>query len=734
MSPGQELIWTAPLAGAGALLLAASIGLIASIGGARLGGGVSLMVRVALCGAIAGALLGPSWKRAVERPAEGPLVEVLLDTSKSMCAPAGPGFAEDVRRIDALRRTWLRSEALGRAWEQGRLAIGTFEQDARIESWSRAARAEPDGASTRLAHAVRERLRAPPRGGAREIILLTDGVDTTDPSGGWSEALAGRALAVGARLWAVVPGDEQAPPDLAVEAALDRAVVALGESARLRVNVRQRGLDGLTATLTIRARRGAGAPWSIIARRALTLGPPARMDFPIEPPAEGLFEYEARIEPFAREAQSSNNRATAFLEATDAPIRVTLFENEPAWETTFFAQALREDPGVRLTSVYGLGAARSRIVSESEHPAIDDPEWLMRQDIIALGRGAQRWFDESRAPALRRFVVERGGSLLLLRGDPVDAGSGGGSLADVIAELAPVIFRRGGGEGGPLRLTWTGRTRSPAAGLAQWEALPDLASVEALRRAEEKGVAEVWLRLAGGGGETALAHARVGRGSVLVSLMEGTWRWAFSDNHVGLEAHRELWARTARWLALGGRFLPGQELRVRTGESDARTGRHVDVFVDARWFESGSASPRLTLTRPDGAREELPVTRPDPARAHWRASLVPQEDGIYELEARLPLAEGGDASAMTRIAVAQREEEMADLAARRELMRALCERTGGGLLPIDEPEAALRLIENVGAAQTEWRIEPAWDRWWIFALAAGALLSEWTWRRRRGLA
>jgi len=736
MSGATEIVWTLPLGGLGVMALALSAVVVTLLGGGRLGGSAALGVRIGLCAAIGVMLLGPAAREAFDRPTDGPAVEFLLDTSRSMCAPAGPGFDPAVRRIDALQASWLRSVALARAWEAGDIDIRTFDESSALTRWSQAGVAEADGDATHLARAIRDRIAAAQASGSgtRDVVVLTDGVDTPDPSGAWAPDAAGRALAAGVRLWAVVPGADEAPPDVAVEAAFDRAAAPVGESATLRVIVRHRDMEGLATTLTIRERPSPTAPWTTTARRSLTLGPTETFEIRIEPVEEGLFEYEASIEPIAGDAREDNNRAVAFLEGTDAPVRVALFENRPSWETTFFAQALREDPGVRLTSIYGLGPERERIVSPEPDAAVRGESWLMQQDIVVLGRGAERWFDAERAQMLRRFVVERGGALLLLRGNPVEEVARGAGLAQVVAEMAPVIFRRGDDTGGALMLTWAGRSRSPAAGLAAWEALPGLASVESVRRSEEKGMAEVWLRLAEGGGETALAHGRVGRGSVLVSLMDGTWRWAFSGEEAGLAAHRELWARTARWLALGGRFLPGQELRVRAATSEAQTGERVEIVVDARWFEEHRGSLRVLLSRPDGSQAPLTALRTDPARARWRASFIARQTGVHEIEARLPLLTGGEASAITRIAAAERDDEMADVAARRDLMRTLTDRTGGGLLPINEPESALAFIGQSRSSRIEWRMAPLWDEWWLFTLLTGALLAEWTWRRRRGLA
>jgi len=697
-------------------------------------------LRALAAAALVSALSGPSRVVTVDAPGR-PTLTLLVDTSRSMTVCDHPSAAGAIERFEAVR-PWLAPGLLERAGEQADLRIVAFDGASRRASAATARDMTPRGETTDLAGALERAIGASPEGAG--VLVLSDGADS---AGATLDAAEVSAVASGVRIGAVVPGAPDALRDASVTLDADRGFVIAGGRVELVARVRAAGFEATAATLEIRERRPTGED-RVILDRATNLGAPEEIRVHATPPAlrsggVGSVEYVATFMAGRGDANPSNNEARAVVQVGDAPIRVLVFEARPSWETRFFLDAIRADPRIEATSVGVLGG-RDRVLVSSVSPGGAAPPAeaptsaaaLARFDVVALGRGVERWFPGERADALAAFV-EDGGGLIFLRGDPIEDD---GAARERLEAVSPVAWGTERLPGGRLFATIEGRSETPVRTAAEAGSDPYLETMPgalATTLSEgERALSTVWLRSDVAGADpgerapAAIAHLRAGQGAALAVLTDGLWRWAFAppSRADARRAYAAFWAQAVRVLAGGADLPPGAELQVVAEPPTTRPGEPVRVTVRARPGSVGAGPIELTLVDPDGGATALEPARLG-ASDRWTATVSPERAGTWRIVARAPSL-GAEADAL--IAVRAFDAELAASRARPEAMRSLAEATGGRLLPIDAPEELVRFAAAgtpVGAATAG--AEPLWRHPAVLGLIALSLLAEWT-RRRLG--
>lgn len=295
--------------------------------------------------------------------------------------------------------------------------------------------------------------------------------------------------------------------------------------------------------------------------------------------------------------------------------------------------------------------------------------------------GSGRWVDlrtQAAAPPERVARLSRGAAVVVSRGAAVTGrrtwrwiGGAGGLGGDwyVSADLAASAL--------VPRL----------AGVA-WDSLPPVRQV---RAADVPGYDPVLsARLGRRGAERVVLAARDSAGRRdLVTTAEGFWRWAFRGG-ADREAYRALLAAGVEWLLQGA--AGGQPAPVAVGATVPR-GQPVPL----RWADDEiPADPiTITFTRPDTT-----VMRRVAFGADGRAT-VDLPVGVYRWRVEgMPAAAG--VTAVERFSPEFVPRERAGMAV-------------GASVPAGGVPVALR------------------ELWWVFGIAALALVAEWAWRLRRGL-
>jgi len=744
-------------------------------------------LRLAASGLLLLPLLGLGvWVNLVGSERSSTMLLMAVDRSLSMSVRDVVGDSGDViSRAEAAESFWLNRPALarlqGEVLLEGR-SIGDGERRAiLLPDSSVRGGSEPSGLKSELAADLIRLIDGASATAARDILVLTDGIDTTGQS---FEGAGEIASALGVRVHVVALGEALQGQDTAVvlSAMADRLVA--GEVTSLIAQVR--GPDEAPAArLIVRERRyadrsiGSIATERVLFERIVGFADPRsrRFEIPIRPTVERdeataggveLFEYTAELAPMEGEQRTDNNRARAVIRVTDAPIRVLVIEGEPYWDTRFLLAALRLDEGIELVSAQSV-RVRRLLVRWSDAGAVQLPfdtpmrTLIAASDIVVLGRGVERLLDTDDARLVRELVVERGGGLVMLRGRPTDDPE----LALIFDNLAPVEWGQDAEtDRAQASLTEAGRRsgmfepRDLPEGEFPTEfdtdtgaivaALPDLVTVTRVER--ERSLSVVLLQ-SEQDASALIAHARTGSGRVLAVLGEGLWRWAIRPPDAFASADAEavysaLWKRMTRWLVGREAFLPGEELSVRLTPRTVRPGETARFEIRARSTDAtDERTPSVRLVAPTGASQELtvrsvtdePSARIGFGERGWSGSIRASEPGVYRVVASWQDASDDSGQGIDLLVVQEDRGEMRDVSARREELESLAERTGGLFLPAQpstkDLDGLLARITDRSAGRDEEpvrRFEPRWDSPWVFVSLAFSLILAWWLNRRWG--
>ncbi len=739
-----------------------------------------LLCRLGAVAVAAWILMGPSAETTRQRPPQRLPVLMLADTSASMAQRDVEMSESDdgpITRFAAVQRTWLDPEYLAQLREQADVRLLAFDQGHRALSVEEAQTLTPEGDQTLLFGSVRAAVESQTPhlpgetsgGGGGLVVVLSDGHDTqrqVDP------AFAVRMMEAGWRIVTVPVGSPLGVRYVSVDASAEADFLFENQSTWINVQVQHSGFVGRPVQVDLEHEG------RLIASQTVTFQDEQSrtLRFRVTPPAptargsriEG-YRVTARPLPLPGELDDAlddvfleNNSRWVFLQVSTDRIKVAMFEAEPYWDTKFLARVLREDPQIELTSVYSLATGRivtvqSNVKSGTVLGATEenfDPQWLTAArlnefDVIILGKGAERFFGNDRAQWLVDYVRQHGGALVLARGqafnlaDPAGLAAqrilsviepvewGVGTLRDLALEVAP--------EGRSSQLLQFDRLGSTDAVLSE---LPDMLAATRIRR--EKSLSIVLLRQApmhNADGQTpaqaAIAHTSAGAGRVLAVLSDGMWRWAFLPSSLRQydSVYQAFWAKTIRWLATGGQFLPGQSMSLSLSALKVESGETVQVTVNTRYVEPAEFSPRVQIIAPDGQAQDLTLARHAEQSTQFDGVIRLTEPGVHEVVLYVPGDDGAEATKITgRLAVHDRSAEKRDPSARPQVLAEMAEATGGRCFDLSQRDELPRFIgEMTQARQTD----PTWDyvfnREWVFALLAALLGIEWIVRRRSGM-
>ena len=392
--------------------------------------------------------------------------------------------------------------------------------------------------------------------------------------------------------------------------------------------------------------------------------------FRVRPPRAGWREWTVQ-------AGSATARTGAWVDSADAPW-VLVRAGMPHWEAKFVVRAL-EESGARVETVYDLGRGLSVAAGGGALTA----ERLARSDAVVVLHAAPLPDGERRL--LAEWAAERGGGVLL-------AGRQGGAGGFALASGA-----RGRAVDGPA---------------LRWSLPPELAPLPAdpVRSAAlVYGDPPAGATVAAAGGDGAVLSLRpLGRGRAAALGITETWRWRMEAGRV--REHREFWRALVDWLSTPERA----PFSVAVPEPLAAAGARREVRVYAA---EGGEVPALTVTRPGGGVDTLPL-RGDPAHPGLhRAALVAADTGLHTFA----LGGGPAAAGMRATAAAPPADGWARLS-------MLAHASGGAMLPADSLRPLLARLTPEDARR------PLPVAWLLFAAVLAAAGAEWAIRRLRGAA
>jgi len=661
------------------------------------------------------------------------IVPVLVDVSRSMrvADAEGPARLQRARAAADEVVTMLAPTVRTEVWAFGdgaaRQALGDMQASAGRSDLAGALRT------------VVDHYRGRPLGG---LVVLSDGGDTSS---------------------ATVPSDLPVPvftigigePHIT----RDREVVAMsaGEprladsTIDVVVSAVSTGFGTQPLELTLTAN---GRPVDV-RRVPLVDGGPVTAVFTVSPDPTVPTVYRVEVPVAPGEIAAENNTRSVLVEPPGRPRRLLLVEGAPGYEHTFLKRALARDSSLDVDAVVRKGqtdggqptffvqAAASRAAALAAGYPRTRAE-LFAYDAVVFGNVEASFFTRDQLDATAAFVAARGGGLLVLGGRSFDRE---GLAGTPLEEVLPVdvsdrraVARASGDDaaaGHAVQLTGDGASH-PATRLGAsadearrvWSALPALASVAVV--GGPRAGAQV-LVTAGrpADGRPLVAVQRYGQGRAMVFAGEASWRWRMMLPAADT-SYDTIWRQMTRWLARGA-LEPVSVVAL--GNPSPGTTETVSVLVrDQDFVAVGDAQVEVAITAPGGDERRVTATLADSADGRYDVPVAFSEAGVYRLAA--DARRGGQRlGAGERVVLAGgADPEMADPRLNEAVLQRLAEATGGLYVRPEGIGAIAPRLQTAAAVDGPPELRDLWHGAWSLVALITLLGTEWTLRRRMGLA
>jgi uncharacterized membrane protein len=584
---------------------------------------------------------------------------------------------------------------------------------------------------TDVAGSVREALAS--CRGARPVgvLLVTDGIHNAQSDAGDIQVPV-LALAVGGR-----PGQSRDFKDLAVDRVIGSDSVFLGGRHEIEVRVSARGMGRREVPVIIR--RGEMRVAETVAVLGES-GETATVVIGFTPEKEGMIDYEVSVPVIEGEAIAGNNVYRFPLHVLTGKIPVLYIEGALRWEYKYLRKALAADPHVEIVSLIRTGTGLFYQQGKGE-PVVRDGKLeltrdsLLRFSVVILGDIEPGAFRNDQLDALRWFVDEKGGGLVMLGGAST---FGQGTWAGTpLAVALPVWMGRVPRERikGPVhaRLTTEGEGHPVLAGCASFFAEgSDLPPLDGLCLAPGPRPAASVLAVAEGSHDTVLAVQRYGSGKTAALLADTTWKWYLRMRGMGRKSpYNKMWMQLLRWLSGEGAAPDeGSPLAVRSDRRIYRVGELVRGEVrllHLKGVPEVAGQPNLWVVPEKGAALRVDLDGEPPVFSGLFEAARP---GIYSLRAQIRSADGRTFERTAAFAVGGRGREFERIDADIDYLKELAVRTGGDVFTLAEAQALPERLKELLREQGSRR-ETGPFRSPLFFLAFLAFLGiEWALRRR----
>jgi len=233
----------------------------------------------------------------------------------------------------------------------------------------------------------------------------------------------------------------------------------------------------------------------------------------------------------------------------------------------------------------------------------------------------------------------------------------------------------------------------------------------------------------------AVVSMDYGRGKIVAVLGEGLWKWSILPPEMKKfdGVYDSFWSNLVRWLAMGGNFMPGQQVSLELGGASFQLGDPVLANVACKFKLTDAFKPKLSVVGPGGKSEGL-VLRSSGGSNSSRLQAVykPKALGVYRVVLETPGMKPEKQE--KKFSIYNIDLERLQTSARPAALQTLAEQSGGQFLPADQAD---RFPEAL-ARQRQLRIVPRrpkfiWDKGLLLFLLVTWAGAEWLARRQVGL-
>jgi len=638
---------------------------------------------------------------------------------------------------------------------------------------------------TDIAGAIERVARETPADQLAGILLLTDGRHN---GSGQVEPLARTLGLKQVPIHSVVFGGGQRPPiDAGIVFAEAPDTVYTNDRVYISADIKLDGMPGTNVLVSLYSGDSV-----VATTRVAAVGESfrKRVQLADDPKTNGLHLYRIAIQEMTNEVTFSNNTYSVPVTVMDDRTRLLIIEGRPRWEFRYLKNLFTgRDSSVTLQHVLfhpdeiagmppheKIHASAARPAAECE--ATDLPENLeewMKFDVILLGDVTPAELGEEGLKAIRKFVADRGGTLVVVSG-PLAMPHAFGNTP--LAELLPVNFTADERPvmAGPeprytVKLTAEGRDNAimrlavdPVENEKAWSGVPDVFWRHTVKSTKEgatvlayalpatppdfmqqKTVDEVpdeetqRLRLQYQRDNPLIVIQHTALGRVMFLAFDHTWRLRY---RVGDTYHHKFWGQVLRWGT--GDKLPYGTPFVRLGAERSRTLSDAGVKVRARLMKRDYAPVNDAKVAVNVFNGEQRVLRkalqyvPDSAGVYGTdLGILPVGDYRMELDSNdaedILAAEGLKTVTSWFSVTAAFPFELAELAADRGLLSRIASLTGGKVV---DPAQITQMTDEFGPPSVtvrERRQYDLWNAWWFLFLLVALAGTEWVVRKKVSL-
>ncbi len=464
------------------------------------------------------------------------------------------------------------------------------------------------------------------------------------------------------------------------------------------------------------------------------------------PDKPGEIKVTLKVEKLPGEITYANNEISTYLTVTKEGVSVLLVDRERVWEPQRIADALREDPRIRLYTAW-LRGTQPLTPGQVDLFQFDKQHY----DVIIIGDVTADRLREGSPDALQaiyRLVNERGSGLLMMGGDACF----GRSWKDTpVEKLLPVqVVGEADQVDRPVRMVPTEAglrhyvlrlADNPGDNRALWDRLAPLNGYTKLPPVKQGTVVLAGVNAADG--EPLLVAQNYGAGRVLAFGGDTTFRWVTDEQ--GRLAHARFWKQLVLWLAKqeeveGSVWVKPDTRRLAAG---SKLGFSVGVRgkggVDLKegQFEVHVVGPKETKSAVPTAR-----TKEEERGTFWKTDAPGEYRLVVTGKAKDTDGHEVAGEATARFLVYQDDAEMVRRAADHDFLKKLASTGGGEFLRPEDLEGYLEKLRTQPVVVDRPKTN-AWPNWRanrlsgflvsFFLLFVAILSLEWFLRRRWGL-
>lgn len=667
-------------------------------------------------------------EHSTQTPALPPRLTVVVDRSDSMTLPDNRGRS----RLDDALANWRRLEKPAQTYF-GETRYYSFAEDLRTAATLEEALTRTGGTSeTKLYQSISQLLKKPAAERPEAIVVLTDGVDTSNES---EALLRESAIAVGVPVYFVPGNNRSARPDPFLRVREWRVPPTALPNSEFSVEVAFEAFSRADRTVPFSLWQ-AGRQISA-GELALTTGSNlVPRSFPVRVAEPGAVEFVLRLGA-ARDAPVVARAVTRVVSPREKKIRVLIHQGSLDWGFRHFTAALRTDPTFEFTTIItpdsGLAFARGGPSGNTMLERLpDSAQPLAPFHCVVLTQPNPARFTNAQQQALVEFV-RAGGALFFMSPDAEAMARFAGTP---LQELLPVSLEPAGAPGANLTgkllaflPTETGRTspifaRAASGGATLQPRFIDYVPVSRAKPgAEVMAVHPTAVDPVSKQPHILIATQSFGRGRGALLTTDSLWRWKLdepSDARVVETFWQQLLLAIATPREVGG-------LRFFNVPTQARVGQTVKLRLGGITSEK---LPVAVIKDPEGHTNRVTAVLTQDAEAPWSIDWTPQQAGPWEIAAGI---EKGPGVNIFPFVVAEVAGELARSPPALDLLRMLAGETGGSLLTQEPPAAwkpATEKKEQEPDAVASERFEPEWNKWTLLLAALGLYAAELIFRRR----